>query len=133
MPFSEILSSTCACAPSFAACLRAQLTEWLPFSRLICCAESRKEKSLGSKVLRSFTQFIHETPLKRETFSTMLALRFAGRQALRRLAAHTRVTGQWRTLAAGSWPDHELLPMPALSPTMESGNIGEWHLKVRAC
>jgi pyruvate dehydrogenase E2 component (dihydrolipoamide acetyltransferase) len=29
-----------------------------------------------------------------------------------------------------SFPDHDILPMPALSPTMVQGNLGSWTLKV---
>eukprot|EP01006_Ploeotia_vitrea_P055964 TRINITY_DN68053_c11_g1_i1.p1 TRINITY_DN68053_c11_g1~~TRINITY_DN68053_c11_g1_i1.p1 ORF type:complete len:501 (+),score=290.27 TRINITY_DN68053_c11_g1_i1:50-1504(+) len=34
-----------------------------------------------------------------------------------------------RWLSSGSLPDHTVLEMPALSPTMEAGNLVEWHLK----
>ena len=29
-----------------------------------------------------------------------------------------------------TYPEHELWNMPALSPTMESGNIAKWNVKV---
>lgn len=32
-------------------------------------------------------------------------------------------------LLAKDYPDHDLLPMPALSPTMEIGTISQWELK----
>jgi pyruvate dehydrogenase E2 component (dihydrolipoamide acetyltransferase) len=32
-------------------------------------------------------------------------------------------------LVAKDYPDHTLLPMPALSPTMEMGTIAKWELK----
>jgi len=30
----------------------------------------------------------------------------------------------------GNYPDHELLGLPALSPTMTTGNVGKWNVKV---
>uniref|UniRef100_A0A1D2ADL1 Acetyltransferase component of pyruvate dehydrogenase complex n=1 Tax=Auxenochlorella protothecoides TaxID=3075 RepID=A0A1D2ADL1_AUXPR len=38
--------------------------------------------------------------------------------------------GAWRTFASGSLPEHTELAMPALSPTMNQGNILEWQKKV---
>ena len=32
--------------------------------------------------------------------------------------------------AASNYPKHQVIPLPALSPTMEAGNIATWHVKV---
>lgn len=43
-------------------------------------------------------------------------------------------TGVWKSCQRAaffsSFPDHEILPMPALSPTMEAGNLGAWSLNI---
>lgn len=44
--------------------------------------------------------------------------------SLRRLT--TGVFSRWMSVL----PDHTILTMPALSPTMTQGNIGRWHVKV---
>ncbi len=31
--------------------------------------------------------------------------------------------------AFGAYPEHEVVGLPALSPTMEAGTIGKWHVK----
>ena len=56
-----------------------------------------------------------------------------------RLSAYAKrgVPRDWTTrraihrsvLLAKDYPDHDLLPMPALSPTMEIGTISQWELK----
>ena len=45
-----------------------------------------------------------------------------------RAAAARRCIGSTRPLgdSADSWPDHELLPLAALSPTMEQGGVASW-------
>jgi len=62
------------------------------------------------------------------------AARKAAQPALRSVSRHhaARLTAvaSRQTVLFSSWPDHEVLPMPALSPTMESGNIGSWVLKI---
>jgi hypothetical protein len=45
----------------------------------------------------------------------------ATRRACRR--AYTATAG---ARAGGDWPDHELLPLAALSPTMERGGVAAW-------
>jgi pyruvate dehydrogenase E2 component (dihydrolipoamide acetyltransferase) len=37
--------------------------------------------------------------------------------------------GAARSRTSGADPDHTKLAMPALSPTMEQGNIARWHKK----
>ncbi|TPX71878.1 dihydrolipoyllysine-residue acetyltransferase [Spizellomyces sp. 'palustris'] len=37
---------------------------------------------------------------------------------------------QQREYASDSYPPHTLLTMPALSPTMTQGNLGQWHKKI---
>ena len=61
----------------------------------------------------------------------------AARRAVRCAVAHQRRTPTFLRQQLGeaaaffsSWPEHEILPMPALSPTMEQGNLGSWTLKV---
>lgn len=34
-----------------------------------------------------------------------------------------------RAFSAGGYPPHEVLSMPALSPTMEVGNLVQWRVK----
>lgn len=50
--------------------------------------------------------------------------------------AHRRIAAQARSAVAPAWarlmssyPEHEVVGLPALSPTMESGNIGAWRVK----
>ncbi|GBG31280.1 Dihydrolipoyllysine-residue acetyltransferase component of pyruvate dehydrogenase complex, mitochondrial [Hondaea fermentalgiana] len=64
-------------------------------------------------------------------------LRVAGLGAARavgaRRAAGMTMGGATRALAArsmASWPSHTVLTLPALSPTMESGGVAGWTLKV---
>ena len=49
----------------------------------------------------------------------------------RQLATALRRTAPRRGIAttraaAASWPEHELLPLAALSPTMEQGGVASW-------
>jgi pyruvate dehydrogenase E2 component (dihydrolipoamide acetyltransferase) len=60
----------------------------------------------------------------------MYCTKIVSRGMLLRNAA--RVTSQrvsGRFLSAGSYPTHEVVGMPALSPTMETGTIGKWLCK----
>lgn len=47
----------------------------------------------------------------------------------RRLASGTLYSQLTRSYASRSFPPHTVVSMPALSPTMTSGNIGAWQKK----
>ena len=49
-------------------------------------------------------------------------------RTLRSTLLCTRAPSVARSLS--TYPEHELWNMPALSPTMESGNIAKWNVKV---
>ena len=56
--------------------------------------------------------------------SAILSLRPLRRAVLRYVAIRPA-----RYYASKSFPPHSVVSMPALSPTMTSGNIGSWHKK----
>ncbi|KAI8890310.1 pyruvate dehydrogenase complex dihydrolipoamide acetyltransferase [Backusella circina FSU 941] len=60
------------------------------------------------------------------TFTTTSAPKFV---ALRALANHTS-TKDARLYSSSSFPSHNIIAMPALSPTMTAGGIGAWQKKV---
>ncbi len=58
---------------------------------------------------------------------TLGLVRLGQRTMLRRLAASRSFHASWSV--AKDYPDYTLLPLPALSPTMEMGTISKWELK----
>ncbi|KAI9099427.1 2-oxoacid dehydrogenases acyltransferase-domain-containing protein [Phlyctochytrium arcticum] len=50
--------------------------------------------------------------------------------ALVRPPVSRNMMGQQRSYSSDSYPTHTILAMPALSPTMTQGNLGEWHKKI---
>ncbi|KAM0709452.1 hypothetical protein Q7P35_003491 [Cladosporium inversicolor] len=78
------------------------------------------------------TPFVIRTTLGRRTASTMSASRILSRGAgalrAQRAAAPRApaMSALARYYASKSYPSHTIISMPALSPTMTSGNIGTW-------
>ena len=60
--------------------------------------------------------------------ATLICARLGRRTMVPRLAASRSLYSSASVLAK-NYPDHTLLPMPALSPTMEMGTIAKWELK----
>jgi pyruvate dehydrogenase E2 component (dihydrolipoamide acetyltransferase) len=58
--------------------------------------------------------------LARQRSSFFLAQRRAGQNVSRALLSSSS--------SSSSYPPHTLYPMPALSPTMETGTIAQWNL-----
>ena len=46
-----------------------------------------------------------------------------------RVLSISRNTWQVQSVRNSSWPAHTKLTLPALSPTMESGNLSKWEVK----
>lgn len=60
--------------------------------------------------------------------ATLICARLGRRTMVPRLAA-SRSLHCSASVLAKNYPDYTLLPMPALSPTMEMGTIAKWELK----
>jgi len=60
----------------------------------------------------------------------MLAFRRVSLRSKNLLASQPSAFSGLRFFAAKDFPPHTRITMPALSPTMTSGNIGEWHKKI---